>query len=249
MLSRPVQTYIPFDDTVLESASAAAETKEPAHPPDPRRRRRTRELSSIQKALDLNHDRTFNDAGMASLKGMTNLTTLYLRGTSITDDGLKNLAGLTKLTELDLADVAITDEGLSALAGLTHLRTLNLQASSVNPPAGLDAIRGMTGLEELSLYRTKVTNVRGLAKLANLKQLRAVDLRYSRATASGVQELVAGLPTWVKWRSQGSSTAVVKADHERRIGCLQRGTGHCGMAALHWSQGRDARRTCDRRES
>ncbi len=74
--------------------------------------------------------------------------------------------------------------------------------------AGLDAIRGMTGLEELSLYRTKVTNA-GLAKLANLKELRAVDLRYSRATASGVHELVAGLPN-CKVMFQASSNGEVK---------------------------------------
>jgi hypothetical protein len=206
VLSRPVQTYIPFDDTVLKALLPLPKLKN-------LRIRQTRVAGAALanfpslESLDLNYDRTFNDAGMASLKGMTNLTTLYLRGTSITDEGLKNLAGLTKLTELDLADVAITDEGLSALAGLTHLKTLNLQASSVSD-AGLDAIRGMTGLEELSLYRTKVTNA-GLAKLANLKQLRAVDLRYSRATASGVHELVAGLPN-CKVMFQDSSTGVVK---------------------------------------
>ena len=191
VLSRPVQTYIPFDDTVLKALLPLPKLKN-------LRIRQTRvagaALASFPglESLDLNYDRTFNDAGLASLKSMTGLTTLYLRGTSITDEGLKNLAGLTKLTQLDLADDGITDDGLAALAGLTHLRTLNLQASNVTD-AGLDAIRGMTGLEELSLYRTKVTNA-GLAKLANLKDLRAVDLRYSRATASGVQELVAGLP-------------------------------------------------------
>ena len=190
VVSRPVQTYIPFDDTVIKALQPLPKLQE-------LRVRQTRVAGAALAAfslqhLDLNYDRTFNDAGMASLKTMSGLTTLYLRGTSITDAGLKNLSGLTHLTDLDLADVGISDAGLSALAGLTGLRRLNLQASSVSD-AGLDAIQGMTGLEELSLYRTKVTNA-GLAKLANLKQLRSVDLRYSRATASGVQELVASLP-------------------------------------------------------
>jgi Leucine-rich repeat (LRR) protein len=190
VLSRPVQTYIPFDDAVVKAIQPLPKLKDI-------RFRQTRvagaALASFPlKNLDLNYDRTFNDAGMASLKGMTGLTRLYLRGTSITSAGLKNLADLTNLTELDLADTGITDAGLSALAGLTKLRRLNLQASSVTD-AGLDAVRGMTDLEELSLYRTKVTNA-GLAKLANLKQLRSVDLRYSRATASGVHELLASLP-------------------------------------------------------
>jgi Leucine-rich repeat (LRR) protein len=190
VLSRPVQTYIPFDDTVVKALQPLPKLKE-------LRVRQTRvggaALAAFSlKNLDLNYDRTFNDAGIASLKGMTGLTRLYLRGTSVTDAGLKNLSGLTELTDLDLADIGISDEGLAALAPLTKLRRLNLQASSVTD-AGLDAIRGMTGLQELSLYRTKVTNA-GLAKLANLKELRSIDLRYSRATASGVKELVASLP-------------------------------------------------------
>ena len=190
VLSRPVQTYIPFDDTVIKALQPLPKLQE-------LRVRQTRVAGAALAAfplknLDLNYDRTFNDAGMNSLKSMTGLTRLYLRGTSITDAGLKNLSGLTNLTELDLADVGISDAGLSALAGLTKLRQLNLQASNVTDE-GLDAIAGMTGLEELSLYRTKVTNA-GLAKLANLKQLRAVDLRYSRATAAGVHELLAALP-------------------------------------------------------
>src|SRR5579862_473594 len=205
VLSRPVQTYIPLDDTVIKALQPLPKLQE-------LRLRQTRVAGAALAAfplknLDLNYDRTFNDAGMASLKAMTGLNRLYLRGTSVTDAGLKNLADLTSLTELDLADVGISDSGLSALAGLTHLRQLNLQASNVTD-AGLDVIRGMAGLEELSLYRTKVTNA-GLAKLANLKQLRAVDLRYSRATASGVKELIAGLPN-CKVAFQGSSGGEVK---------------------------------------
>ena len=147
VLSRPVQTYIPFDDTVIKALQPLPKLRE-------LRLRQTRvagaALASFSlKSLDLNYDRTFNDAGMASLQAMTGLTTLYLRGTSVTDGGLKNLSGLTNLTELDLADIGITDNGLSALAGLTQLRQLNLQASNVTD-AGLDALRGMTGLEELA---------------------------------------------------------------------------------------------------
>ena len=61
--------------------------------------------------LDLNYAVTFNDTGMASLKGKTTLQRLYLRGTSITDAGIQNLSGLTNLVELDLSDVDMTDVG------------------------------------------------------------------------------------------------------------------------------------------
>src|SRR5262245_61651949 len=51
----------------------------------------------------------------------------------------------------------------------------------------------MTNLGELSLYRTKVSNA-GLARLANLSQLRDLDVRYSRVTAAGVKELRTRIP-------------------------------------------------------
>src|SRR5579862_1754609 len=86
ILSRPVQTYIPFDDTVLKALQPLPKLKN-------LRIRQTRvagaTLTSFSlKHLDLNYDRTFNDAGMASLKAMTGLNRLYLRGTSVTDAGL-----------------------------------------------------------------------------------------------------------------------------------------------------------------
>ena len=54
--------------------------------------------------------------------------------------------------------------------------------------AGIEVLRGMTGLEELSLYRTKVSNA-GWRNWRDLKHLRALDLRYSRATGAGVREV------------------------------------------------------------
>ena len=66
VLSRPVQTYIPFDDTVIKALQPLPKLQE-------LRVRQTRvagaALASFSlKHLDLNYDRTFNDAGMASLK-------------------------------------------------------------------------------------------------------------------------------------------------------------------------------------
>src|SRR5206468_9713377 len=129
VLSKPVQTYIPFDDTVLKGLEPLTQLKE-------LRVHQTRipgaALAPFSlKHLDLNYDRTFNDQGMSSLKSMTALSKLYLRGTSITDAGLKNLSGLASLTELDLADTAVSDAGLVYLAGLTKLQRLNLQTANV----------------------------------------------------------------------------------------------------------------------
>ena len=190
-LSRPVQTYIPFEDGVLKQLRPLTNLRE-LRLHDTKIPGATLVGFPHLKSLDLSYDRFFDDRGMPAFDSMHELTQLYLHGTSITDEGLKHLAGLTNLTELDLADVSISDQGLAYLAGLTKLRRLNLEGATVTD-AGLGALRGMTGLEELSLYRTKVSNA-GLLKLANLKQLKDLDLRYTRATGSGIAELVAGIP-------------------------------------------------------
>src|SRR5262249_7088139 len=68
-------------------------------------------------------------------------------------------------------------------------------------------LRNMAGLQELSLYRTKVTNA-GLAKLRELHQLREMDLRYSRATASGVHDFLAAIPNCdVKFQASSGEEA------------------------------------------
>src|SRR5207248_10763847 len=54
-------------------------------------------------------------------------------------------------------------------------------------------LAGMTHLRSLNLYRTQVTNA-GVAKLVGLKDLVSVDLRYTRATGSGVDTLRTALP-------------------------------------------------------
>src|SRR5947207_2956834 len=81
VLSKPVQTYIPFDDTVLKGLEPLTKLQElrvhQTRIPGPA-------LSAFKlKYLDLNYDRTFNDQGMSSLKSMNGLSKSKLRRTSI----------------------------------------------------------------------------------------------------------------------------------------------------------------------
>ena len=103
VMSKPVQTYIPFNDPALKGLTTLSSLKEV-------RIHQTRSSGMSLGAfplthLDLNYAVTFNDTGMASLKGKTTLQRLYLRGTSITDVGVQYLSDLTNLVELDLSDI------------------------------------------------------------------------------------------------------------------------------------------------
>src|ERR1035438_9417104 len=72
------------------------------------------------------------------------------------------------------------------------MRKLNALGAEIDD-AGAEILSGMIHLRELNLYRSHITNA-GLAKLAPLKELVALDVRYSRVTAGGVEAIHAALP-------------------------------------------------------
>jgi Leucine-rich repeat (LRR) protein len=128
VLSKPVQTYIPLEDPVLERFSTVSgltalrlhQTKLPGAA-----------LAAFTKLkyLDLSHNSFFDDRGLRHIGRMTALEKLYLTGTSISDDGVGNLAALKELNELALDGTTISDAGLAHLAGLSKLKRLNLLSS------------------------------------------------------------------------------------------------------------------------
>src|SRR5205814_3787197 len=99
VLSKPVQTYIPFEDAALQKLAALPRLED-------MRLHQTRLPGNALapfthlKYLDLSHNRFFDDRGLRHVGRMSGLTKLYLTGTSITDEGVRNLAGLTNHTEL-----------------------------------------------------------------------------------------------------------------------------------------------------
>src|SRR5688500_2737788 len=190
VLSKPVQTYIPMEDTVVKRLALPALQEMRLH----QTRMPGDALAPFTKLkhLDLNHNIFFDDRGLRHTANMTGLTKLYLEDTSVTDQGLKNLSGLVQLRELDLDGTKTTDSGLAALSGLTNLRRLELVGTAITD-GGIESLLRMTQLETLTLYRTRISNA-GLAQLAALKNLRELDVRYTRVTASGIKELQARLP-------------------------------------------------------
>jgi hypothetical protein len=190
VLSKPVQTYIPLEDTVVQRLNFPGLREMRLH----QTRLPGDSLAPFTKLkyLDLRHNIYFEDRGLRHVGKMSDLTKLYLEDTSITDQGLKNLSSSVQLTELNLNGTKTGDSGLAALSGLTNLRHLELVGTNITD-GGVEYLMRMTRLESLSLYRTRISNA-GLAQLAALKNLRDLDLRYTRVTETGVKDLQARLP-------------------------------------------------------
>jgi hypothetical protein len=82
------------------------------------------------------------DAVLRELRGLTELSVLYLRGcTLVTDVGVRELRDLSALRTLDLVGCThVTDVGLQHLMSLTALSELCLQGTSTTR-AGRNALK------------------------------------------------------------------------------------------------------------
>jgi len=162
--------------------------------------------------------RHIRDSHLAILKGVPNLTTLYLPDTNISDAGLKRyISGMTQLRNLYLFDTKVTDEGLEQLEKLTNLSVLYLNGTKITD-AGLKHIKGLGKMRSLSLDATAVTDAgldkhiqemtdlsmlflknsaisdAGLEHLKALKNLLHLDVRNTKVTDAGVDKLHQALP-------------------------------------------------------
>jgi hypothetical protein len=142
--------------------------------------------------LRLSGESKVGDAGLAGLKGATNLRTLDLSRTAVTDGGLEHLKGLTDLRGLYLADTHVQGTGLSHLKGLKKLQRLDLGSTGVGDKA-LAQLKGLTQLRELSLDFTQVSDA-SLDCLTGMTSLEKVNVRGTRMTPAGMAALRRALP-------------------------------------------------------
>ena len=118
-----------------------------------------------------------------------------LFGTKITDAGMADLKGLTNLQKLDLAICRkITDAGLVHLVGLTNLQSLYLRRTKITD-AGLKDVVKLQQLTHLWLYNTQITD-EGLKELVKLQKLRNLVLIDTKTTKAGAPELLKALPNY-----------------------------------------------------
>ena len=136
-------------------------------------------------------------AGLAHVRGFTELNQLVLKRNQVTDVGLAHLKGLPALKEFYMnGETQVTDAGLIHVQRLTALEHLGLIGAQVTG-AGLEHLQRLTGLRSLGLQSTQVTDT-GLADLYGLTSLDILYLDGTGVTALG-------------WRKSGTRCRIVKS--------------------------------------
>lgn len=149
--------------------------------------------------VDLSTARGLDGESLKPLAACKDLTSLSLAGIPVTDEALADIAGLTALRKLTLSKTRITDEGLRQLDKLAALQSLDLGSTRING-SGLESLSGLAGLKHLYVDHCRLTDAalptvarhapletlvlsyntlltdRGLGALADLKELRRLDL-------------------------------------------------------------------------
>ncbi|MBT4691837.1 MAG: PQQ-binding-like beta-propeller repeat protein [Planctomycetaceae bacterium] len=138
------------------------------------------------------------DKALSNLSSLEHLELLILYGNRLTDAGMSDLAKLTQLQFLDLSLVGITDKGVHALAPLKRLRSLSLLYNTgFSGPLLTDncttTISSFKGLKHLSLVGAKISTS-SIAELGKLKELKYLEIQYTRVTPEGVERLQGILP-------------------------------------------------------
>jgi hypothetical protein len=96
--------------------------------------------------------------GLLAVGGLTALTYLILNNCNVTDAVLRELRGLTELSELYLFGCTlVTDVGVRELRDLTALRTFGLIGCTHVTDAGLQHLMSLTALSKLFLHGTSTT--------------------------------------------------------------------------------------------
>jgi len=150
-------------------------------------------------AIDLSTARGLDGESLKPLAACKDLASLSLSGVPVTDEALADIAGLTGLRKLTLSKTRITDEGLKQLDKLAALESLDLGSTRMNG-SGLESLSGLAGLKHLYADHCRLTDAalpaiarhtpletlvlsyntlltdRGLAALADLKDLRRLEL-------------------------------------------------------------------------
>jgi Leucine-rich repeat (LRR) protein len=153
-------------------------------------------LAPLENVTDLNcyYAEYLTEDGVAHLRNWKHLERLNLRGTKVTSKVFDSLAKLTSLRSLDIAFTQIEDEGFDTLSALTKLESLAIGGNRLSG-AALPLLKLLPSLVDLDvgglqrvdsgLWGLPLTD-ENLARIAELKQLRALNLADATLADRGV---------------------------------------------------------------
>lgn len=112
-------------------------------------------LAAGSNLLEVSFQQTNPDLSVL-LEAKEQITWLNLANTALEDAQLANISQLVNLTRLRLENNPIGDEGVAYLEALQHLATLNLHHTKVSDEVAKTLVK-MNGLENVYLWETKAT--------------------------------------------------------------------------------------------
>jgi Leucine-rich repeat (LRR) protein len=127
---------------------------------------------------------TITDAELAILAKLPSLIDLDLQHTEVSSVGLAHLSAVKSLQRLNLADTLLGDDALQSLKPLAGLRVLHLDGTLVEGP-GLAHLAGLRNLRELFLDNAPLGNA-GLEHVSKIFGLEVLSLRYTDVTDEGM---------------------------------------------------------------
>jgi len=136
------------------------------------------------------HGTELTDDGLAPLRRLPRLETVFLQSNKLDGRGLAHLAALPRLRYLHVSAENLADGALEHLVGCTSLKHLGFYGPKLTP-AGLAPLGKLTSPEEVSFQDMPITD-EGLAHLSGLTSLRKINLRSTMITDAGLAHL-AGL--------------------------------------------------------
>ena len=116
---------------------------------------------------------------------------LMLSQTGTTDNDLRLIASLPQVVSIDLYQCRITDEGLKALTALKSLKFLHVEENDIKGP-GFKHVAALTSLEDFAYSPERGGSARiaeHTPHLANLKNLKALTLRFCTVGADGLKPI------------------------------------------------------------
>jgi hypothetical protein len=117
------------------------------------------------------------DRGLATLRRLPNLVSLFVSNAAVSDEGMSHIGQLRQLKELTLADTNVTDDGLIALQKSANLQNLQLQGAGFSNRA-LKFIASVRSLKNLTFVGTSIDG-RQIAELSRLPNLASLVMHRS----------------------------------------------------------------------